>query len=182
MKWYKVTGYQVEATKNGKYIRNSVTKVIKNQYVTKTGYIQVLAKTDGGVRKVLYVHRLIAVTFVDGKTRKRPHVNHKNLIKSDNHYKNLEWCNRSENMRHAVRNGVKIGNTVTNRSGKNNPMYGKDHTGENNGNAKLTWKIVKLIRKLYATGKYTQTRLAKLFKVHKNVICDVVNFNTWLRR
>ncbi len=53
----------------------------------------------------LYVHRLVALTFVpnpDGK----PYVNHKDGCKPNNHAGNLEWVTMEENNAHAVDVGL----------------------------------------------------------------------------
>lgn len=46
------------------------------------------------------IHRLVAFYFVDNPKNK-PHVNHKDLNKQNNHYKNLEWVTQKDNNRHA---------------------------------------------------------------------------------
>jgi len=55
-----------------------------------------------------FVHILVAEAFLDKPTAKHV-VNHKNHIPNDNHVNNLEFVTRSENIRHAVRNGRKPG-------------------------------------------------------------------------
>ncbi|MEA3347052.1 MAG: GIY-YIG nuclease family protein [Candidatus Auribacterota bacterium] len=52
-------------------------------------------------------------------------------------------------------------------------------TGENNGNAKLTTRDVKKIRKAYAAGKYTYKELGIIYGVSLANIGDIVNRKTW---
>lgn len=69
----------------------------------KTGYKLVVLSAEN-IHRTFNVHRLVLENFtprVDWKEQ----VNHKNMVKKDCRLENLEWCNRSENMRHAVRAG-----------------------------------------------------------------------------
>ena len=55
-------------------------------------------------------HRLVAAYFVNRpkvKTDSVLEVNHIDGNKSNNHFSNLEWVTRSENLRHAIRTGLK---------------------------------------------------------------------------
>lgn len=52
------------------------------------------------------VHRLVARAFCSGY-REGLDVNHKDGCKHNNNADNLEWCTRSENLRHAYGSGLK---------------------------------------------------------------------------
>jgi hypothetical protein len=69
-----------------------------------SGYLVVHLYIKGS-RRVRLVHALVAQAFVPGFFP-GAHVNHKNGRKADNTAVNLEWVTRSENMRHAVANGL----------------------------------------------------------------------------
>ena len=68
------------------------------------GYARVVLRKEG-IRKKYQVHRLVAEAFIPNPERKQQ-VNHKNCNKADNRVENLEWCNSSENMAHAFKNGL----------------------------------------------------------------------------
>lgn len=59
-------------------------------------------------RKMKLVHRLVAETFIP-KPLGKYEVNHKDGDKANNHVSNLEWVTRSENIKHAIKSGLKIG-------------------------------------------------------------------------
>lgn len=57
--------------------------------------------------KSVLIHRLVAQAFIGPPPKGKPQVNHKNGIKDDNYYKNLEWCDNSENQEHARETGLR---------------------------------------------------------------------------
>lgn len=78
-------------------IRNIETGRIYSQSVSSEGYLS-LAIYAKGKRKWRRVHRLVAEAFYGPAVGRE--VNHKNGIKTDNRVENLEWCTKSENIRH----------------------------------------------------------------------------------
>lgn len=52
------------------------------------------------------VHRLVAETYIPNPENHRE-INHIDGNKMNNHVSNLEWCSRSQNIRHAYNNGLR---------------------------------------------------------------------------
>lgn len=88
--------------KNNKGKREYKGKILKQKY--HNGYAMVNLNKNKKL-EVLYVHRLVAEHFIP-KIKNKNIVNHKNGIKSDNYYKNLEWCTSRENNIHANNTGL----------------------------------------------------------------------------
>jgi hypothetical protein len=68
-----------------------------------SGYLTVYLCFDGK-RTAINVHRVVAMAFHG--TREGLDVNHIDGDKINNRPENLEWCTRSENMRHALATGL----------------------------------------------------------------------------
>lgn len=65
--------------------------------LTKNGYARIYARqTSTNKRKDLYIHRLVAIYFIENPENKK-YVNHKNCIRHDNRVENLEWVTAKEN-------------------------------------------------------------------------------------
>lgn len=62
---------------------------------------------------------------------------------------------------------------------ENKKKHKPDHSGENNGRAKLTKKDVLLIRELHDKGISNSEIYLQFPQVSKNAIRDVINRNTW---
>lgn len=96
----------------------------------------------------------------------KPDVNHKNGDKHDNSVKNLEWCTKSENEKHAWKNGLK--RDVATK-------------GELHGMHKLSRKDVEYIRENHIRngGSMKTGRLAKMFSVNPQTITEIVSERIW---
>lgn len=81
-------------------------------YTDYRGYLQTCLRQNGKQRTVT-VHSLIAKTFLElppgkiGSRKGEYTVNHKNGIKTDNHFSNLEWLTIEDNNKHAAENALK---------------------------------------------------------------------------
>jgi hypothetical protein len=106
------------------------------------------------------VHRLVADAFCD-KYISKNEVNHINGIKTDNNSVNLEWCDRSENIKHAFKTGLAT------------PMR-----GENNPTAKITDMQALTIKTLLTSGKKL-IRISEDMKISYDIIKDINRGKTW---
>lgn len=55
----------------------------------------------------------------------------------------------------------------------------KANSGENNGQAKMTWEVVRAIREEHKTTKTTQKKLAKKYNVSTYMVWSIVNNKRW---
>lgn len=118
---------------------------------------------NGLILRSFRVHRLVAITFIDNPLI-LPEVNHLNGVKDDNRLENLEWCNRSRNVKHAYDNKLII------------PRF-----GDSSHSSKLSSFQVVEIRKLYKNKIYTQMQLAEMYNTKVSNINMIITNKTWKR-
>lgn len=87
------------------------------------GYHQV-SLYNNGVRSTKRVHRLVAEAYIPNPENK-PDINHKDGNKLNNDVSNLEWCTKSENMRHAYDTGLAKPHASYGMRGHKNPNGGR---------------------------------------------------------
>jgi len=150
--------HKVIMKSNGKtYTR--VSKVLKPA-LQSDGYLKCAVSFNG---KLITrpVHRLVAETFkpIDFGYME---VNHIDCDKTNNSIDNLEWCTKSENIKHAYNNGLI-----------------KPKRGDKNGNSKLTWCQVEEIRALALITKsgryYNRKGIAEKYGISEAHVKDIVN-------
>ena len=83
--------------------------------VDRCGYREVILCYYPDLQKQALVHRLVLSTFNPIENMGNYDVNHKNGNKLENRLENLEWCTRSENIKHSYKNGLQ--KKVTNPHG-----------------------------------------------------------------
>ena len=120
---------------------------------THDGYAKVRLLHNGKDR-TMRIHRLVAEAFIPNPENKET-VNHIDGNKKNNEICNLEWANRSEQMEHAYKNGLK------------KPVH---------NNRKLTDSQAEEIRKEYVRNskEHGTVALAKKYGVNNTTIGMIV--------
>jgi len=136
--------------------------IVLAQHCNSSGYKRVTLR-KGQEKKDVFVHRLVAETFLPHDNDKTC-VNHIDGNKLNNALENLEWCTYSENMKHAIENGL-------------------DHipklSGENHPNSKLKLSDVLKIKK--SKNKNVKASIiAKEYNVTPEQIYNIWNGKQWL--
>lgn len=73
--------------------------------LARNGYVRVYVRCDEtGKRVDRYIHRLVAIHFIDNPLNKKI-VNHIDCNRANNNVSNLEWVTTDENLEHALKHG-----------------------------------------------------------------------------
>ena len=105
-------------------------------------------------------HRLVAFAFLGPRPSLAHEVAHNDGSRTMNHYSNLRWATRKENM-------------------ADTEVHGTTAKWERNGHARLTRNDVKEIRQICATGSLSQHALAKIYGVSQAHISGIVHGRFW---
>lgn len=105
-----VKGYEdrIAITKNGRIFSLKSNKILKTT-IFPNGYevLCLMFQKPKRHTKTLYVHRLVAETFIDNPFGKKT-VNHIDGNKQNNDVNNLEWSTQGENNKHAYDTKLKV--------------------------------------------------------------------------
>ncbi len=97
-KWKIIKNYPLYEVSTYGNIRNKQTKYTLKLY-DKHNYKSVCLFINLNIRKIEYIHRLVAQTFIPNPENK-PTVNHKDHNPSNNNINNLEWATYKEQINH----------------------------------------------------------------------------------
>jgi len=140
--------------------RNTTEKILSMFLVQ--GYLSanlVTIEGDKEIRKSARLHRLVAETFIP-KIEGKFHVNHKNGIKHDASFENLEWCTPSENEIHSHKVLGKVTNGISKRLIKVDQLT--------------------IIRERYANGE-NQNKIALDYNVSPSTISNIIREKTYTK-
>jgi hypothetical protein len=156
--WLKIPGYSDYAVSE-----DGEVKRITEKTNTWSGRLLKQRKDNGGYLYVhlyngkhsLNIHRLVAMAFL-GPCPAGSEVNHKDGDRTNNHYKNLEYVTKGQNLSHAY----KIGN--------------RNHKGENHPEAKLFNHQITQIKKLRKSG-LSCIDLARNFGISRTYVWKITS-------
>lgn len=86
-------------------LKNTKTGTLYKKNLTNSGYVNYNLSLGSKNRASRYAHRLVAELFVENPDN-LPEVNHIDGNKTNNHYSNLEWVTKKQNMRHCFDTGL----------------------------------------------------------------------------
>lgn len=124
------------------------------------GYPRVGLTDATGNQKGKRVHLLVAAAFI-GPKPEGLQVNHKDGVKTNNHYSNLEYVTASENSRHADRTGLR-----------------RKPRGQKHGMSKMTDNKVRELRCRYAAGE-KRARIARDFGIDVSNVWLIATRRAW---
>jgi hypothetical protein len=151
--WKDVVGYEgIYGVSDYERVRRTATGRMLKQRLDLRGCPRVNLYLRGK-RTTRRVSTLVADAFLPAKCSTDEIVRHLNGNPADNRVCNLARGTQKENMADAIRHGT--------------------------FHAKLTDDDVREIRRLYATGKFSQQELARLFGVSQRMIGFIVRRKSW---
>ena len=95
-----IPGYLIS---NQGTVFSSKTNAYLKQSLNRCGYANIRV-SNCGKPVTIRIHREVALAFIPNPLGLRE-VNHKDCDKTNSHVSNLEWCSRTDNVRHAFTEG-----------------------------------------------------------------------------
>lgn len=136
---------------------------IRATHVNTAGYPIVRMKRVDGLIRTVVIHRLLAKAFIPNFDKK-PQVNHKNGVRTENTIHNLEWCTVTENVRHSYRpDGIRSSSKETYHN-----------------NSKLTKTDAIDIALRLASG-FSKEAIQKEFGISRSTVSKISRRKAWIK-
>lgn len=148
-------GRVMRTTTYGRGIAGTIRKP-----VIVAGYLAVALTNRDGRRKMLHIHRLVALAFLGEPPAPDMEVNHIDADRLNPRLDNLEWMTKGQNRKH----GYDVGFA--------------EAKGERNGHSKLTTEQATIIR-AEGADRSNWLGLAERFNVTTATVRDVATGRTW---
>lgn len=172
MVWKDVVGYEglykvsdkgqilsvKRLVRRGQDGQRTVRERLLKTTIAKNGYHHIHLCKQGKIVGWL-VHRLVLLAFV-GRCPHGMEACHHDGNPSNNSRENLYWGTRLQNCQDTIR-------------------HGRTTVGERNAQAKITWAIVRQIRRLYQPRKVTQKQLAHMFQISRENVSQITLNKAW---
>ena len=130
-----------------------------------SSYREIQLRNEKGVKHTR-THRIVAEIFCEKKAH-HTQVNHIDGNGQNNHYKNLEWCTSSGNIKHSY------------DSNPNRGTSSEKIKGVKNGRSKLSEKDVLYILSADVSRLGARKNLSIKFGVSKTVITNIIKRKIW---
>jgi hypothetical protein len=162
--WRPVEGFHgYEVSRNGRLrsARKGVNKRLVKGEFDKDGYIRVAMWRDGRPHK-MHLHRLVALTFVGGRTAERDFACHRNGRRTENHAGNLKWATQAENCADKIEHGT-------------------HQIGSKHGSATIDEPTASEVKRLLSAPKYKGqiTDIAAELGISKHIVFDIKRGRIW---
>lgn len=171
-KWVDIKGYEdyYSISNKGNILSKRKNKILSPGNNGRDYLFVYLWKNNKPKR--FYVHRLVAVNFIENK-HKKSQVNHIDCNKLNNSAFNLEWTTPEENISHAVKNK----RFYTSEYQKKQTSLGS--RGEKSHFCKLKEEDVILIKKDLSLNIYTQQEIALKYNTTRGSIGAIKRGVSW---
>lgn len=132
--WKPVPGFEEKYSVSdlGRVKNTQTGRILKPYYNDNLRYekVKLYKGEHAEIRKMFFVHRLVAYAFLGDLSKKGLQINHKDGNRRNNSLDNLEWCTSSENLKHAYAIGLFDEGKIRSDKAKMKPVVQLSMDGE----------------------------------------------------
>ena len=151
--WYMISNY-------GRVYHKKMGRLMKTGRKDNMTYQRTMLCRKDGSQVMVDIHRLLMKVHFPVPNYDKLDVNHIDGNKSNNYYKNLEWCTRSENIKHAYDNNLR-------------------KIGQDNYHSKIDNNTAIKICELLSTNRYTNKEIANLTNTTISIVSGIKEGHGW---